>query len=89
VASRGAVVRRCLDRAGGVGRRARGLPRAAARADQAPIRWPDLGPDAANDDVVVRRCQEEVRAAMQASMDEMVAEGGFGVRARIAEALAR
>ena len=58
-----------------------------------PIRWPHLGPDAARDEAVVRRCQEEVRAAMQAAMDEMVTEGGFGRRlpswSRLTRAAAR
>jgi len=44
----------------------------------APIRWPALGPEAARDDDVVSRCKEDVRAAMQAALDEMVGEGGFG-----------
>jgi 1-acyl-sn-glycerol-3-phosphate acyltransferase len=44
------------------------------------IRWPDLPPEAAADDDVVRRCQAQVRDAMQRALDEMVAEGGFGRR---------
>ncbi|MBI2897258.1 MAG: 1-acyl-sn-glycerol-3-phosphate acyltransferase [Deltaproteobacteria bacterium] len=43
-----------------------------------PIAWPDLGPEAADDDEVVWRCREQVRVAMQAAMDSLVAEGGFG-----------
>jgi 1-acyl-sn-glycerol-3-phosphate acyltransferase len=43
-----------------------------------PIAWPALGADAAEDDAVVTRCRDEVREVMQAAMDELVAEGGFG-----------
>jgi 1-acyl-sn-glycerol-3-phosphate acyltransferase len=45
-----------------------------------PIAWPELGPEAAEDDAIVDRCREEVRAAMQAALDAMVREGGFGRR---------
>ncbi len=45
-----------------------------------PIRWPELGPDAADDPGVLARCQEEVRLKMQEALDEMVKEGGFGRR---------
>lgn len=52
-----------------------------------PIRFPDLGPEAADDDVIVRRCQDQVRAAMQAALDEMVAEGGFGLIPRLRDVI--
>lgn len=45
-----------------------------------PISWPELDAAAADDDDVVERCREKVRAIMQAAMNEMVAEGGFGRR---------
>jgi len=45
-----------------------------------PMRWPELGAEAAEDREVVRRCRDEVREAMQREMDAMVAEGGFGRR---------
>ena len=37
-----------------------------------PIDWSSLGPDAASDPVVVRRCYEEVLGRMQADLDELV-----------------
>jgi len=43
-----------------------------------PICWPGLGPDAVNDDATVGRCRDQVRETMQAAMNELVAEGGFG-----------
>jgi 1-acyl-sn-glycerol-3-phosphate acyltransferase len=43
-----------------------------------PIRWPKLGPEAADDDHVVALCKEEVRETMQAALDALVAGGGFG-----------
>jgi 1-acyl-sn-glycerol-3-phosphate acyltransferase len=44
----------------------------------------DLGlpPEAANDRAVVEAAGERIRVLMQAELDRMVAEGGFGVRAR-------
>jgi 1-acyl-sn-glycerol-3-phosphate acyltransferase len=44
------------------------------------IGWPHLGPEAADDPATVARCREEVRATMQAALDALVAEGGFGRR---------
>ena len=44
----------------------------------APIAWPELPPAAADDPATVDRCREEVRAAMQAAMDAMAREGGWG-----------
>ncbi len=45
-----------------------------------PIAWPELDASAADDDAVVTRCYEQVRAVMQSALDEMVREGGFGRR---------
>lgn len=46
----------------------------------------DLGlpPEAADDESMVDRVTERVRSTMQAALDDLVAEGGFGVRARFA-----
>jgi 1-acyl-sn-glycerol-3-phosphate acyltransferase len=38
------------------------------------LRWPELGPEAAADPVVVKRCYDEVQAIMQAGMDRLAAE---------------
>jgi 1-acyl-sn-glycerol-3-phosphate acyltransferase len=35
------------------------------------MRWPDLGPEAADDEAAIRRCYAEVESAMQAKMDEL------------------
>lgn len=43
-----------------------------------PIRWPSLGPDDAEDEAVVQSCRDEVRERMQAALDELVREGGYG-----------
>jgi len=40
--------------------------------------WPSLGPDDAENDVIVRRCRDEVLERMQSALDELVREGGFG-----------
>lgn len=45
-----------------------------------PISWPSLPPEAADDESIVLRCREEVRATMQSCLDEMVREGGYGPR---------
>ncbi len=45
-----------------------------------PISWPDLGPEAADDDAIVWRCREEVRALMQDALDDLAREGGHGLR---------
>ena len=47
------------------------LPAQVTLAFGPPIRWPDLGPDAAQDPATVARCREEVRAAMQGLLDEL------------------
>ena len=36
-----------------------------------PMRWPELGPEAADDEAIVWRCREEVRERMQAELDAM------------------
>jgi len=36
-----------------------------------PIAWPELGPEAADDDAVVARCRDEVQAAMQGILDDL------------------
>jgi len=45
-----------------------------------PLSWPELPAEAADDDVVVWRCREQVRAAMQAALDDLTREGGHGLR---------
>lgn len=45
-----------------------------------PIRFPDLGPEAADDDAVVRRCRDQVLGVMQTALDALLAEGGVGRR---------
>jgi 1-acyl-sn-glycerol-3-phosphate acyltransferase len=35
------------------------------------IAWPELGPEAADDDAVVERCRDEVQAAMQGILDDL------------------
>jgi len=45
------------------------LPAQTTVAFGAPLRWPKLGPEAANDDEVVRACRDQVRAAMQRLLD--------------------
>lgn len=47
------------------------LPTAIDQAFLPPMRWPELGPEAADDPDVVRRCHAEVVAAMQAAMDDL------------------
>ncbi len=47
-----------------------------------PIHWPELGPEAADDDAIVWRCREEVRSAMQDALDDLEREGGHGLRGR-------
>ncbi|MBI2395295.1 MAG: acyltransferase family protein [Deltaproteobacteria bacterium] len=47
-----------------------------------PIAWPELPPEAADDDAIVRRCRDEVVARMQTALDELTREGGFGFLAR-------
>lgn len=45
-----------------------------------PIDWAsDLGPEAADDDVVVRRCYDELTAAMQATLDRLAGERRYPV----------
>ncbi len=46
-------------------------------------------PSAAADDAIVHEVRDEVRRAMQAALDELVAEGGYGPRERARELLAR
>ena len=40
------------------------------------IAWPDLGPEAADDEAIVRRCRDEVRVRMQDALDTLVRERG-------------
>jgi 1-acyl-sn-glycerol-3-phosphate acyltransferase len=47
---------------------------------------PTYPPEAADDPEVCDRVREEVRAVMQAALDELAAEGGYGVRARFTRA---
>lgn len=43
-----------------------------------PIAWPELPPEAADDPAVVARCREQVRAAMQSSLDDVLRDGPVG-----------
>jgi 1-acyl-sn-glycerol-3-phosphate acyltransferase len=47
------------------------LPAQTTIAFGAPIAWPDLGPEAAEDAAVLERCYVEVEARMQAMLDEL------------------
>lgn len=47
------------------------LPAQTTVAFGEPIRWPDLGPDAADDPVVLERCYAEVEGRMQAILDRL------------------
>ena len=47
------------------------LPTQITTAFLPPISWPDLGPEAAADPAVVRRCCDEVEAALQARLDAL------------------
>ena len=44
-----------------------------------PIHWPAYGPDSAQDDVIVRKCYEEVTGTMQATLDRLAAERRFPI----------
>ncbi len=44
-----------------------------------PIRWPMYGPDAADDDGIVRQCYEEVTRTMQETLDRLVAQRRFPI----------
>jgi 1-acyl-sn-glycerol-3-phosphate acyltransferase len=48
-----------------------------------PIDWSRFGPDAADDEAVVRSCYEEILERMQASLDDLVAELPHPVLARL------
>jgi hypothetical protein len=52
-----------------------------------PIDWSHLGPDAADDPGVVRRCYEEVLGRMQSNLDELDAQLPHPVVARLTTAL--
>lgn len=47
------------------------LPTQVTQAFGAPIRWPELGPDAADDPVVLERCYREVEVSMQGLLDRL------------------
>jgi 1-acyl-sn-glycerol-3-phosphate acyltransferase len=47
------------------------LPTPIITSFMQPFRWPDLGPDAADDPAIVRRCHDEVLSVMQARMDAL------------------
>jgi 1-acyl-sn-glycerol-3-phosphate acyltransferase len=49
------------------------LPAQTTVAFGEPIAWPDLGPEAADDDALVHRCAREVEASMQALLDRISA----------------
>ena len=44
-----------------------------------PMRWSDYGPDAAQDDVVVRKCYDEITGTMQGMLDRLAAERRFPI----------
>src|SRR5271166_2231325 len=44
-----------------------------------PIHWPMYGPDAAEDDTVVRQCCEEVTQTMQETLDRLAAQRRFPI----------
>jgi len=48
-----------------------------------PMRWEHLGPAAADDPVVVRRCYDEITSSMQSTLDRLVAEVPYPVLARV------
>ncbi len=52
-----------------------------------PIHWDDLGPEAAEDPDIVRRCYEEVLGRMQSNLDELVGQLPHPVVARVTTAL--
>ncbi len=65
------------------------LPTAIDQIFLPPMRWPNLGPEAADDHDTVRACFDEVVAAMQAAMDDM-ARGrvaGSALLTRLVDAL--
>jgi 1-acyl-sn-glycerol-3-phosphate acyltransferase len=47
------------------------MPAQTSIAFAKPIAWPELEPSAADDPVILARCYEEVRAALQTAMDEL------------------
>ena len=51
-----------------------------------PMRF-DLPPSAADDDAIVHALAEEVRRTMQTAVDQLARVPGYGVRARLADAL--
>ncbi len=44
-----------------------------------PIHWSKYGPDAAQDDGIVRECYEEITETMQATLDRLAAERRFPI----------
>lgn len=52
-----------------------------------PIDWSALGPEAADDPVIVHRCYEEVLGRMQDTLDELVAELPHPVLTRVGNAI--
>lgn len=49
----------------------------------APMPWEHLGPQAADDPAVVRRCYDEVTTTMQTTLDRLVAEHPYPVLTRV------
>ncbi|HEU5055242.1 MAG TPA: lysophospholipid acyltransferase family protein [Kofleriaceae bacterium] len=47
------------------------LPAQTTQVFLPPMRWPDLGPEAADSPAALERCYREVETAMQAAMDEI------------------
>ena len=44
-----------------------------------PIHWPTYGPDAAQDDAIVRQCYDEVTGTMQETLDRLAAQRRFPI----------
>lgn len=53
----------------------------------APISWPDLGPEAADDPATVQACFDEVLHSMQANLDDLVADLPHPVLTRLGTAI--
>jgi 1-acyl-sn-glycerol-3-phosphate acyltransferase len=53
------------------------LPARTTLAFLPPMRWPELGPDAADDPAALARCYHDVERAMQTRLDELAREHQF------------
>jgi len=52
---------------------------------ESPMDWSHLGPEAADDPGIVRRCADEIEARMQGTLDTLVAEDPHPLRDRLIE----